>query len=137
LAVTVSNAQFATSGVKYGLFCATPSVPLMRSVAQKHAMQMLLTGEFISAQQAFEHGLVNEVVEADQLDAAVERLVQSLLAKPKDALRMGKALLLQSQTMSLADAYALASQIMAANMALPCAQEGVQAFLDKRAPKFS
>ena len=89
LAVASSDAKFAVSGVSYGLFCSTPSVPLLRNVAPKHAMEMLVTGEFITAQQAMERGLVNRVVAPDQLDAEVAKLVASILDKPQAALAMG------------------------------------------------
>jgi enoyl-CoA hydratase/carnithine racemase len=97
-------------------------------------MEMLLTGEFISAAQARQHGLVNRVVPADQLDAEVERLVQAILSKPPEALAMGKQLFYQQRETGLAAAYQLAGQTMACNMIHPVAQEGVQAFMEKRAP---
>ena len=90
LAVASTDAKFAVSGVNLGLFCSTPSVPLLRNVPSKFAMEMLVTGDFISAQQAFERGLVNRAVPADQLDAEVEKLVASILAKPRAAIAMGK-----------------------------------------------
>jgi enoyl-CoA hydratase/carnithine racemase len=134
LAVAVESARFGVNGIDVGLFCATPSVPLSRNVPQKVAMEMLLTGEFISAAQARQHGLVNRVVPADQLDAEVERLVQAILSKPPEALAMGKQLFYQQRETGLAAAYQLAGQTMACNMIHPVAQEGVQAFMEKRAP---
>ncbi|MBD9532191.1 MULTISPECIES: enoyl-CoA hydratase [Comamonas] len=134
LAVASSAASFATSGINYGLFCATPSVPLVRNLPIKQAMEMLLTGDFIDADTAFARGLVNRVAEPDALDAAVEALVQSILAKPAAAVRMGKALVYQQRELGLEAAYQLAGQTMAANMMDADAQEGAQAFAQKRKP---
>ncbi|MEZ0310094.1 MAG: enoyl-CoA hydratase-related protein, partial [Ramlibacter sp.] len=89
LAVASTEARFAVSGVNFGLFCSTPSVPLLRNIAPKQAMEMLVTGDFISAQQALERGLVNRVVEPAGLDAEVESLVASILQKPRAAIAMG------------------------------------------------
>jgi enoyl-CoA hydratase/carnithine racemase len=136
LAVAVESARFGVNGIDVGLFCATPSVPLSRNVPQKVAMEMLLTGEFISAAQAREHGLVNRVVPAGQLDAEVERLVLAILSKPPEALAMGKQLFYQQRETGLAAAYQLAGQTMACNMIHPVAQEGVQAFMEKRQPSW-
>jgi len=134
LAVASTEARFAVSGINYGLFCATPSVPLLRNMAPKQAMEMLVTGEFISAQEAQARGLVNHAVAPEQLDAQVERLVQAVLAKPREALAMGKELFYRQREMGVAAAYQLAAQTMAANMMDPCALEGVQAFTEKRKP---
>lgn len=134
LAVASSAASFATSGINYGLFCATPSVPLVRNLPIKQAMEMLLTGDFIDADTAFARGLVNRVAAPDALDAAVEALVQSILAKPAAAVRMGKALVYQQRELGLEAAYQLAGQTMAANMMDADAQEGAQAFAQKRKP---
>jgi enoyl-CoA hydratase/carnithine racemase len=136
LAVAVDDARFAVSGINYGLFCSTPSVPLLRNVAPKHAMEMLLTGDFISAPEAQARGLVNRAVPADQLDAQVERLVAAILAKPRVALAMGKELFYRQREMGLEAAYQLAGQTMAANMMDGCAQEGVAAFTGKRQPNW-
>lgn len=136
LAVASTAASFATSGIHYGLFCATPSVPLVRNVPLKHAMEMLLTGDFVDALTAQQQGLVNRVVPPQQLDAALEQLVQSIVQKPPVAVRMGKALLYQQKDMALAAAYALAGQTMACNMLDPDAQEGAQAFAEKRTPQW-
>ena len=136
LAVAVKSARFGVNGIDVGLFCATPSVPLSRNLGAKQAMEMLLTGEFLSADQAREQGLVNRVCAAEDLDAEVERLVAALLGKPREALRMGKALFYKQREMGLEAAYQLAGQTMACNMAHPVAQEGVQAFIEKRAPQW-
>jgi enoyl-CoA hydratase/carnithine racemase len=137
LAIASSEARFAVSGVNYGLFCATPSVPLLRNMAPKQAMEMLVTGEFISAQEAQARALVNHAVPPEDLDAAVERLVASILAKPREALAMGKELFYRQREMGIAAAYQLAAQTMADNMMAPCAQEGVTAFTEKRKPAWA
>jgi enoyl-CoA hydratase/carnithine racemase len=134
LAVASGNASFAVSGVKFGLFCSTPSVPLLRNVAPKQAMEMLLTGDFITAQQALERGLVNRVVAPEQLDAEVEQLVASILEKPRTAIAIGKEFFYRQREMGIEAAYQLASQTMAVNMMDSCAQEGVTAFTEKRKP---
>ena len=134
LAVAADTASFATSGIHYGLFCATPSVPLVRNVPAKRAMEMLLTGDFIDAATAREQGLVNRVVPADALDAEVEQLVQSILGKPRVAVAMGKALVYQQRELGVEAAYQLAGQAMAVNMMEEAAQEGARAFAEKRQP---
>ena len=136
LAVASSEARFAVSGINLGLFCATPSVPLLRNMPAKAAMEMLLTGEFITADEARVRGLVNRVVPFEALDAEVEKLAASILAKPREAIAMGKALFYQQRETGIAAAYQLAGQTMACNMAHPVAQEGVQAFIDKRKPQW-
>jgi len=137
LAVAVDSARFAVSGVNYGLFCSTPSVPLLRNVPVKQAMEMLVTGGFISAQEAQARGLVNHAVAPEQVEAEVDRLVESILAKPRVALAMGKELFYRQREMGIEAAYQLATQTMAANMMDPCAQEGVTAFTEKRKPNWS
>lgn len=134
LAVASTEARFAVSGINFGLFCATPSVPLLRNVLPKQAMEMLLTGEFISAQQALERGLVNRVAAPAELDAELDRLVQSIVDKPHVAVAMGKELFYRQREMGIAAAYQLAGQTMAVNMMDASAQEGVTAFTEKRAP---
>lgn len=134
LAVAVDSASFATSGIHYGLFCATPSVPLVRNVPAKRAMEMLLTGDFIDAPTALAQGLVNRVVPADALDAEVEKLVESILQKPRVAVAMGKALVYQQRELGIDAAYQLAGQTMATNMMDDAAQEGARAFAEKRQP---
>lgn len=134
LAVASTQASFATSGINYGLFCATPSVPLVRNVPTKRAMEMLLTGDFIDAATAQAQGLVNRVVAAEALDAEVEKLVQSILQKPRVALAMGKALVYQQRELGMDAAYQLAGQTMATNMMDSAAQEGARAFAEKRQP---
>lgn len=139
LAVCAPQARFATSGIHYGLFCATPSVPLTRTIAPKHAMQMLITGEFIDAATALHYGLVNAVAADDSeaaLDAEIEKLVAQIINKPRIALKLGKELVLRQQGLGLDAAYALASHTMATNMMDAAAKEGVQAFVDKRLPSW-
>ena len=134
LAVAAEGVQFGVNGIDVGLFCATPSVPLSRNMAPKQAMEMLVTGGFIDATEAQRRGLVNRVVAADRLDAEVQSLVQAILSKPREALAMGKQLFYQQAEMGMEAAYQLAGQTMACNMVHPVAQEGVQAFIDKREP---
>jgi enoyl-CoA hydratase/carnithine racemase len=134
LAVASTDASFAVSGVNFGLFCSTPSVPLLRNVPPKQAMEMLVTGDFIDAREAAQRGLVNRAVPPEQLDDEVERLVASILAKPRAALAMGKELFYRQREMGIEAAYQLAGQTMAANMMDACAQEGVTAFTQKRKP---
>ena len=134
LAVAASDARFAVSGVNLGLFCSTPSVALSRNLGRKAAFEMLVTGEFISAEQARDKGLVNRVAAPDQLDAEVERLVASIVAKPAVAIAAGKALFYRQLDQPIAEAYADAGRTMACNMMDASALEGVQAFIDKRKP---
>jgi len=136
LAVAASNATFGVNGIDVGLFCATPSVPLVRNMPAKQAMEMLLTGEFISADEARVRGLVNRVAPPDALDSELEKLVLSILAKPREAVAMGKALFYKQRETGIEAAYQLAGQTMACNMNHPVAQEGVQAFVDKRKPQW-
>lgn len=132
LAVAARDAQFAVSGVNLGLFCSTPSVALSRNVSRKAAFEMLVTGDFITAEQALAKGLVNRVVQADALDAAVAALVAGIVAKPRVAIAMGKALFYRQLETGIAAAYDDAGQTMACNMMDACALDGVQAFIDKR-----
>ncbi|HMA08150.1 MAG TPA: enoyl-CoA hydratase [Ramlibacter sp.] len=134
LAVASIEARFAVSGVNYGLFCSTPSVPLLRNIPAKQAMEMLVTGEFISATQALERGLINRAVPPERLDAEVEKLVASILEKPRAAVALGKDLFYRQREMGIEAAYQLANQTMAVNMMNECAQEGFTAFTEKRQP---
>jgi enoyl-CoA hydratase/carnithine racemase len=135
LAVAARDARFAVSGVNFGLFCSTPSVALSRNVARKAAFEMLVTGDFISADEALAKGLVNHVVDATELDAAVEALASRIVAKPRVAIAMGKALFYRQLEAGIADAYADAGATMARNMMDACALDGVQAFVDGRKTK--
>jgi len=134
LAVAVREAKFAVSGVNLGLFCATPSVALSRNLGRKAAFEMLVTGDFISAEQARERGLVNRVVDADQLDVEVEALATRIAAKPRVALALGKALFYRQLETGIEAAYDDAGRTMACNMMDEAALEGVQAFIEKRKP---
>lgn len=134
LAVASSTARFAVSGVNLGLFCSTPSVALSRNLGRKAAFEMLVTGEFIDAQQALARGLINRVTEAADLDAEVRRLVDNILSKPRAAVALGKSLFYRQLEKGIEAAYTDAGQTMACNMMEPTALEGVQAFIDKRAP---
>ena len=136
LAVASTEAKFAVSGVSLGLFCSTPSVPLLRNIAPKQAMEMLVTGDFIDAQEARQRGLVNRVAAPDRLDGEVESLLAAILAKPRQALAMGKDLFYRQRELGIEAAYQLASQTMAVNMMDGCAQEGVTAFTEKRKPNW-
>jgi enoyl-CoA hydratase/carnithine racemase len=137
LAVAAQGARFAVSGVNFGLFCSTPSVPLLRNVGAKQAMEMLVTGDFIDAAEAQARGLVNRAVADDQLDAEVGRLVASILAKPRTAIALGKELFYRQRELGIEAAYQLAAQTMAVNMMDGCAQEGVTAFTEKRKPNWT
>lgn len=136
LAVSVDSATFGVNGIDVGLFCATPSVPLVRNMHAKQAMEMLLTGGFISAAEAQSRGLVNRVCAASELDAQIDALVEAILAKPREAVRLGKALFYQQREMGIEAAYQLAGQTMACNMMNDVAQEGVLAFIEKRTPSW-
>ncbi|MBV8405583.1 MAG: enoyl-CoA hydratase [Gammaproteobacteria bacterium] len=136
LAVAASDARFAVSGVNLGLFCSTPGVPLSRNVPLKQAFEMLVTGDFIDAAAARERGLVNRVVPPEALDAELEGLVAGILRKPRVAIALGKGLFYRQAELGFAAAYEVASRTMAANMMESIALEGVQAFLEKRPPRW-
>jgi enoyl-CoA hydratase/carnithine racemase len=137
LAVASADARFATSGINYGLFCATPGVPVSRNVPRKRAFEMLFTGEFVDAPTALEWGLVNRVVPPAELDAEVGRLAASLVAKPAAVVAAGKALFYKQLDVPLAQAYAMASKAITCNMLGDDAAEGVAAFIEKRKPVWS
>ena len=136
LAVASSSAKFAVSGVNLGLFCSAPGVAVSRNVLRKVTFEMLVTGEFIDAEQARLRGLINRVAEPEQLDAEVEKLVASIIAKPRVAVAMGKELFYRQAELGIAAAYEAAGQSMACNMMDEVALEGVQAFIDKRQPRW-
>ena len=136
LAVAASDARFAVSGVNLGLFCSTPGVPLSRNVPLKQAFEMLVTGDFIDAAAARERGLVNRVAPPEALDAELEGLVAGILRKPRVAIALGKELFYRQAELGFAAAYEVASRTMAANMMESIALEGVQAFLEKRPPRW-
>jgi enoyl-CoA hydratase/carnithine racemase len=134
LAVASSEASFATSGINLGLFCATPGVPLSRNVLRKHAMEMLLTGEFISAEAAVDLGLVNRVVDPDMLDNQVMALAQHITDRSPVAVRTGKQMFYKQIDKELEAAYEFAAEVMACNMMAEDAVEGIDAFMEKRDP---
>jgi enoyl-CoA hydratase/carnithine racemase len=136
LAVAASDALFAVSGVNLGLFCATPSVALSRNLSRKAAFEMLVTGDFINAQEALSKGLINRVADPAQLDEAVESLVSRILSKPRLPIEMGKQLFYRQIETGMQAAYDDAAQTMACNMMDDSALEGVQAFIDKRPPRW-
>ena len=134
LAIASDRSRFATPGVNIGFWCWTPMVPISRGIAPKHALQMLATGEAIDARRAFEIGLVNEVVPAEALDAAVDRLADTIASKSGHALASGKAGFWQQLGMSEPQAYDFVCDQVRENIAHPDAKEGIGAFLEKRAP---
>ena len=136
LAVAAEHCRFAVSGVNLGLFCSTPAVALSRNMGRKQAFEMLVTGDFISAAEAQRRGLVNRVVPAEALDAEVAKLVDSIVAKPREAVALGKALFYRQLESGMDAAYVDAGQTMACNMMEPTALEGVQAFIEKRKPNW-
>jgi enoyl-CoA hydratase/carnithine racemase len=136
LAIATTEARFATSGVKYGIFCNTPGVPLARDVGRKRAMEMLLTGEFIDAETAFAHGLVNRVVAPERLDEEVVALARSILDKTPIAVAAGKRIFYQQIESGLERAYALANEAMTSSLMTEDALEGIDAFSQKRPPRW-
>jgi enoyl-CoA hydratase/carnithine racemase len=137
LAVAAEDATFATPGVKIGLFCTTPMVPLVRAVPPKAALEMLLTGQPISAEQALQWGLINRVVPANELDTAARELVDSVLASSPLAVRLGKAAFYDQLDLPEAEAYERANAVMTDNALRHDAQEGMTAFLHKRRPQWT
>ena len=136
LAVAADNARFAVSGINLGLFCSTPAVALSRNISRKRAAEMLFTGEFIEAGVALEWGLVNRVTPAARLTETTRELANTLRARPRDALALGKALFYRQIEAGLKPAYDDASRTIAGNMAGEEAREGVDAFLAKRPPNW-
>lgn len=136
LAVASRSARFAVSGINAGLFCSTPAVALSRNVSRKRAMEMLLTGDFIDAETACDWGLINRVAEEDALDEAVDELTTSICAKSAVAVRTGKGMFQRQLQMPLDEAYAFAGEVMACNMMAEDAGEGIDAFIEKRAPEW-
>lgn len=136
LAVAAETVQFATSGVKYGLFCNTPGVALARNVSRKQALEMLLTGDAIDARAALARGLLNRVVPAAALDAEIAGLAQSILDKTPVAVASGKRVFYQQVELGLGQAYDLATEAMVSNMLTEDAAEGIDAFAQKRSPRW-
>ena len=134
LAVAAAGTRFATPGVRIGLFCSTPMVPLSRAVGRKRALQMLLTGEPIDAATALEWGLLNRVVPAEELEAAVDELVTAVSRASPLTVRIGKEAFYAQVDLDEPGAYALTKSVMASNARAGDAQEGMSAFLEKREP---
>jgi enoyl-CoA hydratase/carnithine racemase len=137
LAVASSAARFAVSGVNLGLFCSTPSVALSRNLQLKEAFEMLVTGAFIDAEEARARGLVNRTAAPADLDAELEAVTASILAKPRVAVALGKELFYRQAELGIEAAYQAAGHTMACNMMDAAALEGVQAFLEKRPPSWA
>jgi enoyl-CoA hydratase/carnithine racemase len=136
LALAAESAQFSTPGVHIGLFCSTPMVALSRNVSNKHAMEMLLTGDMTSAARAAEIGLVNRVLSEDMLQAAVLEMAGKIASKSSMTLATGKRAFYAQREMSLSQAYDYASQVMVDNMMARDAEEGIGAFIEKRQPRW-
>lgn len=137
IVVAGDRAKFSTPGVNHGLFCSTPAVELSRMVGRKEAMKMLLTGEPISAEQAFNHGLVTVVVDRELVDATAERIVNSILEKSKGVLQLGKKYFNLQEGCDRETAYKIATEGMMENLIIKDCQEGLEAFIEKRRPKWS
>src|SRR5262249_10091252 len=136
LAVTSAAARFATPGVNIGLFCSTPMVALSRNVSRKHAMEMLLTGEMIPAEDALRIGLINRAVAPEALEAETVKLAELIASKPRATVKTCNEAFYHQLEMPLADAYAYTSRVMTENMLAAEAEEGIGAFVGKREPKW-
>jgi enoyl-CoA hydratase/carnithine racemase len=136
LAVASSNAHFATPGVNIGLFCSTPMVALSRNVSRKHAMEMLLTGEMISAHDAHRMGLINRVADPASLEIETMKLARVIASKPAATVKTGKEAFYRQLELGLSDAYDYASRVMTENMLAAEAAEGIGAFIEKREPNW-
>ena len=136
LAVASTSAKFGTPGVHIGLFCSTPMVALSRNVARKHAMEMLLTGDMISAEDAHRIGLVNRVVEVGTARDEALELARKIAAKSAAVVKLGKEAFYRQLEMGVADAYRHATEVMVENMMVRDAEEGIRAFVEKRPPKW-
>ncbi|MCW5681586.1 MAG: enoyl-CoA hydratase [Xanthobacteraceae bacterium] len=136
LAVASKEARFATPGVDIGLFCSTPMVALSRNVTNKHAMEMLLTGDLISAQRAYEIGLVNRVVDPDSERHGALELANQIASKSAHTLKIGKEAFYRQRELDLESAYRYTAQVMTENMLARDAEEGIGAFVEKRTPKW-
>ena len=136
LAVAAETAHFGTPGVNIGLFCSTPMVALSRAVPRKQAMEMLLTGDMISAQEAMRLGLVNKAVPEAELDGAAQALAEKVIAKSPLTLKTGKEAFYRQVEYGLVEAYAYTSEVMTTNMLARDAEEGIDAFIEKRKPQW-
>ena len=131
-----TSSRFATPGVNIGLFCSTPMVALSRNTSAKHSMEMLLTGDFISADEAADKGLINKSIEQANLEPYVLEKANKIASKSKTTLKIGKEAFYAQIEMPLSKAYEYASQVMVENMLDQDANEGMDAFLDKRKPSW-
>lgn len=136
LAVAAETAKFSTPGVHIGLFCSTPMVALSRNASNKHAMEMLLTGNMVSARRAAEIGLINHAVAESDLQTATMDMARTIASKSSMTLATGKRAYYAQREMPLAEAYDFASQVMVDNMLAHDAEEGIGAFIEKRAPQW-
>lgn len=134
MAIASDEATFAANGITNGLFCSMPAIPLSRAVPRKQAFNLLFTGAFIDAHRAQQIGLVNEVVPASDLDAAVDAVAQAIVAKPRYAVARGKAMFYEQLQMPVSDALDYAAGLMSDDMQSQAAQEGIRAFTEKRKP---
>jgi enoyl-CoA hydratase/carnithine racemase len=134
LAIAAQSARFAVSGINVGLFCSTPAVALTRNVPLKNAFEMLITGRFVSADEAAGMGLVNYVAHPEELDPTLDALVRTICQKSPVAVRTGKAMYRRQCGMSVDEAYAYAADVMARNMMADDVGEGIDAFMQKRPP---
>jgi enoyl-CoA hydratase/carnithine racemase len=134
LAIASDDCRFATSGIRYGLFCSTPGVAVARNVGRKHALEMLLTGRFVDAATAERWGLINRAVPREQLDAEVRSLVGELSQLSRYALQLGKEGFYRQVEAKQADAYAMMAEAISCNAVAPDGQEGIAAFMEKRKP---
>lgn len=137
LAVAATSAKFCTPGVNIGLFCSTPMVALTRNIAPKHAMEMLLLGDVIGAEQALQYGLVNRVVDDSEAEAVALTIARQIAAKSRVTVATGKRAFYRQAEMTLPDAYSYAAGVMVQNMLDDDAEEGISAFLQKRQPKWT
>ncbi len=136
LAYAAESARFGTPGVNIGLFCSTPMVALSRTLSQKHAMEMLLTGELVNATRAEQIGLVNQILPDDTLDQYVFDIAALIASKSRHTLAIGKTAFYRQQEQPLAEAYATCSRVMVENMMTADAKEGIDAFINKRKPEW-
>ena len=136
LAVSSDSSKFATPGVNIGLFCSTPMVALSRNVSQKNSMKMLLTGDMISADEAKRISLINDCVPEEQLTKLVMDLAEKISKKSQEVLKIGKEAFYKQSQLNIEDAYEYTSKVMTKNMMIDDAFEGINAFLEKRNPKW-
>ena len=134
LAISSQEARYATPGVNIGLFCSTPMVALSRNLSNKHAMQMLLTGDLIDAQNAYRMGLINEVVDAEELGTKTMELAQKIASKSPLTVAIGKEAYYRQAELPLSEAYDYTKEVMVRNLEARDAQEGISAFIEKRHP---